>query len=144
MYNLTKKLELIKQIPIFSGMDIVQQRVLAVKTQVEYAERDQVIFDEGEIGNKLYLITSGQVSVLKRNPPYDWHQIAALGPGDFFGEIALLRSVPRTARITAHTSCEFLILEAKDFLDSYKQFPASVRDNIQIVVTKRLQELNRF
>ena len=51
-----------------------------------------------------------------------------------------MKNIPRTARITAKTACEFLTLEAVDFLHLYEHFPPQLRSDLQILVTKRLEE----
>ena len=132
----------LNKILIMTRLDIHQQHLVADRLQTEFAGPNQIVIEEGEIGRRLYLILSGTVIVSKSNPPMDRKILAELHAGDFFGEIALLRNIPRTARITAKTMCEFLCLDAKDFFHCYERFPPSVRDDIQIIVKKRLQEQN--
>lgn len=93
-----------------------------------------------EIGDRLYIIIKGTVEVCVKTNSKGWKRINTLGPGDVFGEIAILRNIRRTARIVTITACQFLTINAKDFLDVYQYFPARARDNIQLVVAKRLQE----
>ena len=65
-------------------------------------------------------------------------RVDTLGSGDVFGEIAILRNIPRTARITTETPCTFLTITAKNFLEMYQYFPPESRNNIQLIVAKRL------
>jgi MFS family permease len=75
---------------------------------------------EGEPGDLFYVVDSGELRVAVG----DVVRPAALGPGDSFGEIALLRSVPRTATVTAATPCRLLTLRSQDFLAAVTGSPS--------------------
>ncbi len=68
------------------------------------------VLREGEPGDSLYLITEGRVQVETRDDAGERVLLGSLGPGDFFGEISLLTSRPRTATVTALTDVETLEL----------------------------------
>ncbi|HET9794947.1 MAG TPA: cyclic nucleotide-binding domain-containing protein [Thermoanaerobaculia bacterium] len=68
------------------------------------------VLREGEPGDSLYLITEGRVEVETRDDAGERVVLGALGPGDFFGEISLLTSRPRTATVTAVSGLETLEL----------------------------------
>jgi len=121
----------------------VDLRVLAERCQVEGFGPKVMIFEEGARGDKMYMIESGQVIVSKKSH-YGQQQIAVLGPGDFFGEIAILKHIPRTARVTTKTACQFLTLDMHNFLQIYANLPGHVRDDMQIIVAKRLAQLRMF
>jgi CRP-like cAMP-binding protein len=63
----------------------------------------------------MYVIRSGELEVLVSEGDGPPRRVAALGPGEYFGEIALLESVPRTATVRALTDCELLVLDKDDF-----------------------------
>jgi CRP-like cAMP-binding protein len=69
------------------------------------------VFEQGDPGDRFYAIAEGTASV-----EADGRHIADLAPGEAFGEIALLRDVPRTASVTARTDLALLALERDDFL----------------------------
>lgn len=69
------------------------------------------IVREGDVGTRFYVIDSGQVRV-----DVDGTEVRQLGPGDWFGEIALLRDVPRTASVTALTDVRLWVLDRETFL----------------------------
>jgi len=130
----------INNVSVFAGIGIHEQHMLFNKLVVVHRKPEEIVIEQGDVGDTLYIIMKGKVIVsLKRNSS-TWLQIKKLGPGDVFGEIAILRNIPRTARITTETACTFLAINAKDFLDIYQYFPPAARDNIQLVVKKRLDE----
>ncbi|QMT61045.1 MULTISPECIES: cyclic nucleotide-binding domain-containing protein [unclassified Legionella] len=125
---------------IFTGIGFIEQKMLADKCVIANYGPEELVIEQGEIGDKLYIIIRGTVQVSIKTQSMGWKRINTLGPGDVFGEIAILRNIRRTARISTLTACQFLTINAKDFLGVYQYFPARARDNIQLVVAKRLQE----
>ena len=73
----------------------------------------EVIIRQGEAGDLFYLVEEGVVAVT-----IDGGHVVDLGPGDFFGEIALLRNAPRNATVTATAGVRLLALERAEFLDA--------------------------
>src|SRR4051794_40096906 len=72
----------------------------------------EVLFQEGEVGNHMFVIQSGQVRVSKRIGPND-KVLAVLGAGEFVGEMAILNGKPRTATATVVEAAQCLIISAK-------------------------------
>jgi hypothetical protein len=79
-----------------------------------------VLVRQGDPGDRFYLVASGTARV-----SVDGREVARLGEGDFFGEIALLRDVPRTATVSALTELELYALERDDFLSAVAANPES-------------------
>ncbi|MFZ1926358.1 MAG: FAD-dependent oxidoreductase [Solirubrobacteraceae bacterium] len=82
-------------------------------TQAHY-EADETVFEEGDAGDSLLMILSGQVEVIKRVGS-ELQQIRTLGPGEYFGEMALLGRRPRSATTRALTALDLLVLPGSDF-----------------------------
>jgi len=85
---------------------------------VAVAEGD-VVIREGEPGDRFYVIEQGEVRVTRGGA-----DLATLGPGDFFGEIALLRDVPRTATVVAGEPATLRALDREHFLAAVTGSPA--------------------
>jgi len=77
--------------------------------------KDEVIFDQGEEGQALYIIESGKVLICRQGQPTGG-KIAELGEGRLFGELALLDNSPRAAQARASENCRLAVLFRADFL----------------------------
>jgi CRP/FNR family cyclic AMP-dependent transcriptional regulator len=132
------KLRLLNNIPIFSGISPPELHLVASKCHLKEVAPDQIVIEQDDLSNELYVIVKGSVTVTKRKLEHQWNYLNTLNAGDYFGEIALLRNVPRTARVTTKTACTFLVISGSDFLEMYQFFPPKSRDNIQLVIAKRL------
>jgi MFS family permease len=104
-------LELLRSVSLLSSLpEPVLDRLARALVRVEYGEGD-VVMREGDHGDRFYVVESGGLTVSK-----DGRFIASLGPGDFVGEIALLRDVPRTASVTATAPTVLQALDRQHFL----------------------------
>ena len=104
-------LELLRRIEIFAELpEPVLERLAKGATAVSTAA-DQVVVAMGEVGNHFYVIASGRAAVELED-----RATRELGPGDFFGEIALLRDVPRTATVRAIEPLQLYAIARDDFL----------------------------
>jgi CRP-like cAMP-binding protein len=104
-------LELLRRIEIFAHLpEPVLERLASGATAVS-AAAGQVVVSRGEAGRHFYVIAAGAAAV-----DLDDGSTRELGPGDFFGEIALLRDVPRTATVRAVEQLQLYAVERDDFL----------------------------
>src|SRR5438552_3003398 len=86
---------------LFSGMSKESLDKLATFTFTKSYKQGDVIIEEGRTGNGLYVITSGQVEVVKGATTGTTKRLATLATGDFFGEMSLLDEWPRSATVRA-------------------------------------------
>jgi CRP-like cAMP-binding protein len=104
-------LELLGRIAIFAELPQPSLELLAREATVVSTAADQVVVARGEAGNYFYVIASGRATV-----ELDDGATRELGPGDFLGEIALLRDVPRTATVRALEPLRLYAIKRDDFL----------------------------
>ena len=104
-------LELLRRIAIFAELpEPVLERLAGGATAVSVAA-DQIVVSRGEVGNHFYAIASGKAVV-----DLDDGTTRKLGPGEFFGEIALLRNVPRSATVRTLEPLKLFAIERDEFL----------------------------
>jgi CRP-like cAMP-binding protein len=112
-------------------------RLLAA-TKVSHYAPDQVIVMEGEPGSSMFLIVAGDVSVQTTAPAGGPLQLATLGPGEFFGEVALLTGRPRTATVIARNNVTAVEIPRQKVQSILTSFP-EVGQIIQQFLEKRAQ-----
>jgi len=130
-----RELALLQGVPIFALLPEPSLEQIAAELQpVALAAGEQVI-REGDSGDRFYLIADGEVEVT-----VDGRKAAMLGPGDFFGEIALIRDVPRTASVTARGDVRLYALARDDFVAAVTGHAPSL-EAAHAVVAARLGSL---
>ena len=105
----------LKNIPIFQEMNDDFLDSLVPMFVSEYYPANRLVIEEGDPGDKFYILVRGKVEVSKRLADGQDKQLAILQDGDFFGEIALLKDVPRTATIRTLTPALFISLQKQMF-----------------------------
>ena len=128
-----EKLEHLKRVPLFAkmgGRELERLGQLADEVEVGL---DRVLAEQGSIGHEFFIVLDGRVMVLDGGTP-----VSMLGPGDFFGEIALLESIPRTATVRAEGIVRLLVVNHREFHSLMDEFP-SVRSAVLDAVAERLR-----
>jgi CRP-like cAMP-binding protein len=129
------KADLIAHVPLFERCSKKELAAIAgIADQVERPE-GKVVVREGELGREFWVLVDGAVEVTK-----DGERIAMLGPGDFFGEIALVSTVARTATVTTASPIRALVISSRDFWTLLDESPKTQRKILE-AVGDRLAEL---
>jgi MFS family permease len=105
------ELRLLRTVPIFAPLPGTMIEHLVGRLAPLRFDTGTEIIRQGDPGDRFYLVAEGEVEVSA-----DGQTVTQLGPGEYFGEIALLRDVPRTATVTAKTPVVLYALEREDFL----------------------------
>ena len=103
--------ERIRRLPLFRNIGIEAIREIKPFFVTEWYNEGHTVIREGDYGDKFYLIVRGEVEVGKTTEDGAVKRVAVLQDGDHFGEIALLKNVPRTATVTTLTPTIFLSLQ---------------------------------
>jgi MFS family permease len=128
----TAQLERLRSIAMFAPLPAPTLEQLASSLERVGLGAGEVVFRQGDQGDRFYIVDSGEVEI-----EIDGREANVLGPGESFGEIALLRDIPRTATARARTSSELYALERDDFLTAVTGHSAS-REAAESVVVARL------
>lgn len=113
-----KRLERLRRVPLFQGIPDAGLMSIARQLSERSYETGAQIVKQGEVGVGFYLIDEGKVEVEQGG-----RVITALGPGDFFGELALMEDVPRTASVIARAPTRCLQLVRWHFRSILKENP---------------------
>ncbi len=126
-----EQVELLRGVPIFATLaPPALERLAKALVEVHVAD-GTAIFDEGAPGDRFYVIADGRAVVEAGG-----QRIRTLKPGDFFGEIALLWDVPRTATVRARTRLRLLALDRETFVATVTGHPASAEAAGSIVAAR--------
>src|SRR5687767_531660 len=110
-----------EKIPIFAGLQPRALEFLSGKAKEVVAAPGEILVREGETGNRIFLIRSGEVRVWKGES--DPVEIARLRAGDFFGEMCILETLPRAATVEAVTDSVFCSFSSINFYHFYEAMP---------------------
>jgi CRP-like cAMP-binding protein len=126
--------EALRRAPLFEGLSRKQLVQLArVSEDLEVAP-GKVLCKEGERGQEFFVIVDGEVEVTK-----DGKELATRAGGEFFGEIALIEDIPRTATVTARTPLRFFVLTRRDFRQLIHDNPDVERKVLRALARRLVQ-----
>ena len=125
----------LRSLPLFEGLsDGDLDRCAGLFQEAELLQGGGMV-REDDFAYKFFVVIEGEVDVLR-----DFEAVARLGPGDFFGEMALLSGERRNARVVAHTRCDVAWMMAWDFKTMADEFP-EVAGRIETTVAERMASL---
>jgi len=119
MANQSTYLEQLATVPLLSSFSKRELTKVARAADEVHVAAGRTIVEQGHVGHECFVILSGTASVT-----VDGTQIASFGPGDHFGELALLDGGPRTATVTASSDLDLLVLGQREFLGLLEELPA--------------------
>lgn len=128
-------------VSLASDLDTTITTLVAEHLHEEVLPADHVVFEDNAPGEALYIIRSGRVRVSKILDNGQEHTLAELGPGEFFGEMALLEEKPRSARISTCTATRLLAMSRQTFNTLIEHHPA-VAANFLKIISARLRQRN--
>ncbi|GMU61897.1 MAG: hypothetical protein AMXMBFR34_36600 [Myxococcaceae bacterium] len=139
------KIALLSGSPLFEMLSNQELEYVAELSRPRLFKAGETIFEEGELGDSIYVIASGEVEILRRDASGTPHGLATLGQREFFGEMSLIDKEYRSATVRAKSDCELLHLTAENLTAFRKQHRDGftfVIINIARMLSARLREAN--
>ncbi|MBJ6765394.1 cyclic nucleotide-binding domain-containing protein [Myxococcaceae bacterium JPH2] len=140
-----EKLSVIATSPLFEMLAPAELAHLAELARVHRYAPGDTVFEEGALGDSLFVIIHGEVEVVRRGARDAVHPLCVLGPTDFFGEMGLIDQEHRSATVRARSEAELLQLTAQDlraFRRAHGDGFTYVVVNIARRLSARLREAN--
>ncbi|MBV8464300.1 MAG: cyclic nucleotide-binding domain-containing protein [Acidimicrobiales bacterium] len=124
----------LKSIWLFSACTGSELRRIRSALDEVQVPKGKVLVEEGRIGTEFFLIVDGKAAVTR-----DGRKVASLGPGRYFGELALLDRRPRSASVVSETDMDVLVLHQRQFNGLLESVPTMSR-KLLVAMANRLRE----
>jgi CRP-like cAMP-binding protein len=131
------KVERLSQVQLFSALSKRDLSRIAVLVEEIEVPAGRVLIRQGDPGREAFVISEGRAKATIRGKGS-----AKLGPGECFGEMALLQSAPRSATVTAESDMRLLVLGAREFSTLIEDVP-SVGRRVMAALAERVREAER-
>ena len=136
MYSTLEKTIFMKGVDLFRDIPGEEvSHVAQIAEEIEY-DSEQTIFEEGDVGDSMFIIIDGAVRIHKGDK-----ELAVLSKGKFVGEMALLDQEPRSASVTSTEETTLLEINGEDFYDLMAS-RMEIMQGIVKILTQRLREAN--
>ena len=112
MFTLIDKIIILKRVPIFSGFDAESLKILSGISEEVFYNSGELIFEEGEAGDALYIVINGTVKIFKQS---DSSALSVIEANGFFGEFAVLGNENRSASAIAVSDTDLLVISKDKF-----------------------------
>ena len=132
----SSKLAVLRKHPIFCDLDSGAFDQLCRYAKHATLKRGSTIFSKGDAGNSLVAVISGTVKISISSPDGRSAILNLIGPGEIFGEVAVLDGQARTADATANTNCEIFIIDRREFLPFVRSQPALAMKFIELLCAR--------
>jgi CRP/FNR family transcriptional regulator, cyclic AMP receptor protein len=130
------KLAVLRKHPIFCDLDADAFEQLGRYAKSATLKRGATIFSRGDPGNSLIAVISGTVKISISSPDGRNAILNLIGPGEIFGEVAVLDGQARTADAIANSNCEIFVIDRREFLPFVRSQPALAMKFIELLCTR--------
>ena len=131
--------EHLADVPLFAACSKSDLRIVARHAQEVEAPADTVLVAEGEHADTFFVLLSGEATVRAKGGAARGRKVGSLGPGDWFGELAVLDPAPRNATVSAATPVTLAAINARSFRALLRDVPA-LSERLLAGLARRLRE----
>lgn len=135
----TSTITLLKNLPLFASLDNAALSTLALRCRRRAFPANEALFHEGDPGYTLYVIVTGCLNIQRNTATGTTVHLAQRGPGEPFGEMALIDGKPRMADAVTAAPTELLILDREAFVQCVEQSP-QIAFGVMSCLAERLRE----
>lgn len=131
--------------PPFKGFDATDLSALGSVGEEKSIRKDELVFEEDSKGDSMYVIKTGGVKILKKVKNQE-NTIAVLNAGEFFGEMALLDGLPRSAAVRATADSEVFVIHLEGYQKLRREHPHTALNLMDIIIkvlSNRLRQANK-
>jgi CRP/FNR family cyclic AMP-dependent transcriptional regulator len=139
----TSPAEMLAEVPLFKLLDDSERATLAERLEKMTAPAGKVLFSRGDPGHALYVVRTGEVEIFFKNDTGERIVLETARTGDFFGEISLLDSGPRTASAVATQDLEAIVVDRGD-LEEFLRVRPEAAMSLLAAMGQRLRESARL
>ncbi|MEX1311692.1 MAG: Crp/Fnr family transcriptional regulator [Candidatus Sulfomarinibacteraceae bacterium] len=133
--------ELLTSVELFAEMNDEEIDDLTVLAQIKKLDKDTTIFHAGDPADAVFVVASGRVKVVITSSDGKEFILTVLGPGQVFGEMALLESAPRSASVVTLSAVEVLVINRSDFQRLLDSNPR-ISQRLMAILSRRLRRAN--
>jgi CRP/FNR family transcriptional regulator len=126
---------LLNNIPLFSLLKTEDIYMVASIASEEVYGKDDVLFYQGDLGDKLYIVVSGEVQVIKQINGVET-QVATIKENEVLGELSLFDAETRTATVRGNSYCHFLVIERNQMEQLVYEYPAIAFGFIKVLISR--------
>ena len=141
----SETIDFFRGVPLFHGLSTRQLGRVLLAMQPRFYRAGEILFEEGQLGKAVFIVHSGKVELARRNSG-ELRSLGLLGPGQMFGEMALLEQMKRTATATVVEDGEIYLLYTATLDALIRDHPAigvKLLRNMAIMLSALLRRTNQ-
>lgn len=137
-----EKIIVLNKVPLFAALKTEDIHKISTIAMEESHPGGHTLFYEGDVGDRLYIVVSGNVLILRNKKEEEVH-IATLRENDVLGELALFDAETRTATARCASHCMFLVIERNDMEQLAHEYPAIAFGFIKVLISRMREMLQK-